>query len=195
MIDRLHYALQLCRGKNVADIGGARMEPDGKSSFDYLYRYLQRQSASYTVIDRDESADVITDLNRPQDLSEHLARAEVILCMETLEHLRNPGLICDQIAEAVKRGATAFISIPRTSWFHRILERGGFQRLIGWPASPHLYAFDDHHADIFIRHNFAGLKATKYTCLGRYSLLWPVVWLLTMGRGLSFAYHIQGDAT
>jgi len=193
LIDRLEYARNLCRDKHVVDIGGARMKPENRSAFDLIYLAIRKAARGYVVIDRHPSADVVIDLDSPDGLEDALLGAEVVLCMETLEHLRNPGLVCDAIAKAVRGGAKAFITFPRTSMLVRSYEQHGFTKL--WGKCEHLYGFDDHHAAIFMKHNFAGLRITPFKCCGTYLWWWPLVMLATFGRGGSFGYLIQKQET
>lgn len=186
MIDRIEYAARICTGKKVVDIGGSRMDPKGNSSFDSRYQRIQKLSAAYHIVDRATTADFVMNLDSPSGLSEVLAGAEVVLCMETLEHLRNPGLVCDAICES---GIEAYLTLPRTSWFYRHIERNGLFSF--WRKCDHLYAFDAYHAKVFMRHNFPERAYTMHKCIGTYHPAWPLVWLATFGRGTSIGIHIQ----
>lgn len=189
MIDRLNFAKAMCAGKRVVDIGGSRMQPDARSKFDLEYLKIQQSASSYTVVDLHDSADVVVDLNNPNNLDDVLSGADVILCMETLEHLRNPGLVCDAIRCAVNKGALAYITLPKSSAFYRYIERNGLGNF--WGKCSHLYSFPDYHAEVFMRHNFNGCKISKQSCLSTYSLLWPLVYLATFGAGLSHGFLVE----
>lgn len=188
LVDRLSFAKQLCSGKKVVDVGGSRMNPEERDLFAKTYLEIQMCASEYLVIDRHPTADVVMDLNYPVDLSKHLDQAEVVLCMETLEHLRNPGLVCDALRSAATRGAEVYVTIPRASAFCMYLEKYGFGNW--WGKCHHLYSFPDYHADVFISDNFTGCNIKKQACLGKYNKLWPLVQLATFGRGLSHGFLI-----
>lgn len=178
MIDRLEYAKRLCAGKRVVDIGGARMTPDGDSLFDREYKKLRSVAGEYTLVDKWGGADVVIDFDTDAIT---LPPCDVVLCMEVLEHLRNPGHVCRAIAET---GAEVFITVSRATGFMRYIEANGLGRY--WGKCEHLYSFPRHHLDVFLRHNFPERTRTVFPCLCRYSKLWPLVWLATLGRGLSW---------
>jgi hypothetical protein len=188
--DRLDVARRISTGKRVVDIGGSRMNPTDTSPFDMAYRQIQAGAREYTIVDRDSSADIVCDLSDPNTLRGLVLPAcDVVLCMETLEHLRNPGMVCDLIAAKVREGATAYVTLPRSSLFYRHLEAHGM--VLWWEKCHHLYAFHRHHLNVFIGDNFAGLTCKVHACLGKYDWKWPLVWAATFGRGLSWGVLVS----
>jgi len=186
LIDRIDFARDLCRGRRVLDIGGARMNPGGASHFDNRYRSIGAAAASYVIADRHESADIQVDLDAPGSIDRlHSALPiDVILCMETLEHLRNPGRVCAFIANFVERtGGEAFVTIPRSSWFVRALESRR------WKTS-HLYSFHDYHAGVFMNLNFNCVLSRWFKCISLHHPAWRLVYAATGFRGLSYGFHI-----
>jgi len=192
MVDRIQYAKKLAAGKRVVDIGACAT---GVQAMPAFFRALSKISScckSHVCVDSDPKADVILELDAPDlsPLEAALAGCEIVLCMEVLEHLRNPGRVCDAIAAAVRRGATAFVTIPRASSAQLFLESRGFGPW--WTRSTgHLYSFGAFHADNFMRKNFPGLRVTRFRCLGQYCRIWPLLWLATLGRGISHGFLIE----
>jgi len=189
-LDRLDVARQLAKGNRVIDIGGSRMNPGGTSLFDVSYRKIEDAASSYLVVDRDQSADVVCDLSDVDQVRGlTLPAADLVLCMETLEHLRNPGVVCDLIADQVRSGATAYVTLPRQSLFYRHLERHGLGR--AWSKCHHLYGFHRHHVDAFVADNFPGVDLSIHACLCKYDWRWPFVWFATWWRGLSWGIVLR----
>lgn len=189
-VDRLQFARQLCSDKRVLDIGGSRFNHDGDSAFDKAYRSIEAFSRSYTIVDQHSSADIVCDLSDVDAVrSLILPDADVILCMETLEHLKNPGVVCDVISTQILRGAVAYLTLPRQSVFYRHLEKHGLKPW--WGKCEHLYAFHRNHLDVFLRYNFRGMTTSVHACIGMYDMTWPLVWAATLGRGLSWGVKIQ----
>jgi len=171
------------------------MVPDATALFDIEYRKIEQAAVRYDIVDRAKSADVTIDLNDVDAVRGlTLPPCDVILCMETLEHLCNPGMVCDKIAAAVRHGATAYITVPAQSAFWTFYEahgfdgaKWGFPALGHWDKAHHLYGFCRHHFNVFLSDNFSGLNVSVHNCMGRYiGWLYPIAWLATLGRGVSF---------
>lgn len=174
------------------------MHPDSKDVFDIEYRKIKEDAAEYIIVDKDKSADIQINLN--DDAAARalmLPQCDTVLCMETLEHLRNPGVICDKISELVRNGATAYITVPRPSLGSIYYEKYGVDlrafSLGKWDPCSHLYGFYKHHLDMFLEYNFPGLTTSIHSCLGHYSWIWPIIWLATQGRGMSWGVIITNN--
>lgn len=75
-------------------------------------------------------------------------------------------------------------NFAKTIACYRYLEARGLGKF--WGKCHHLYGFHRHHLAAFLEENFPGLDIQVHACIGKYSKLWPIVWLATGGRGLSW---------
>ncbi len=190
--DRIEVAIELCRGKRVLDIGGSRMEPDATHPFDKAYRQIEAVSKEYKIADANPQADEVVDLNTRcgvLDLAQCMAiyRPDVILCMETLEHINRAGEVKDFIASHVQRGAVALISLPNNqSWIVNVLSI-----VLKW-WKYHLMAFTRTTARNFITASeLRHCQIEEFDAIGKYQWFWPLLYLAAGCQGFSFGYIIR----
>jgi 2-polyprenyl-3-methyl-5-hydroxy-6-metoxy-1,4-benzoquinol methylase len=192
--DRIEVAIELCRGKRVLDIGGSRMEPDATHPFDKAYRQISVVSKEYKIADINPQADAVVDLNTRcgvLDLAQCLAiyRPDVILCMETLEHLNRAGEVMDFIASHVQRGAVALITLPNNDPWTMLVR---CEWMLGWMRH-HLVAFTRRN----VARNFITASALRhcavaeFDAIGKQYWFWPLLYLAAGCQGFSFGYIIQ----
>ena len=189
LICRHRYAHALCHGERVLDIGGALMplKTDTTSAYAQMYRQVRRDSASYKVVDNHD-ADYPVDLNSPYCGSVLCwaildFQPEVILCMETLEHVRQHLCVLEQCAWAIAHlGCDVFITLPSvTNWIPHVA---------GW-HDHHLFAFTGGMARRFVQASSLGkLPMREYACFGRWRWWWWAAYAATGFQPLSYAFHI-----
>jgi len=191
-VDRLAHAEGLCRSRRVLDIGGSKMPScDSGSCFAQVYDRLRQAAAEYRVVDIQdtEGVDYVLDLNQAAAVIE-LARVikafrpDVILCMETLEHVNCHYEVMNALAEAVeKQGAVVFITLPNN--------RNWFLNAMGWNHD-HCVAFFRDIADRFVSRSNLGCHAIeRHSCMQKYLWYWWIVYLLAFGQPLSWGFTIR----
>lgn len=192
IIDRITYASSLAAGKRVLDIGGQKMSyTDPDSAFSRQYARISEGASEYRVVDVQDvpGVDYVLDLNKPAcvaTLRDVIAdyRPEVILCMETLEHLNCHFEVMNVIAEAIERDrSTAFITLPNNgNWVINAL---------GWNHD-HCIAFFRDIADRFVSRSELGAhEVENYACIQKYLWYWWVVHILAFGQPLSWGFTIR----
>jgi len=191
-IDRLQHATALSRGRRVLDIGGQKMENcDPRSPFAREYRRISESAAEYRIVDyqRVAGVDYVIDLNRSDGLEQLRAtlreyRPEVVLCMETLEHLNRHFECMNILAEAVEDlGCTVFITVPNNgNWVFNAL---------GWNAD-HVVGFLRGIADRFVKRSDLGKHEVEaHACVQRYLWYWWVVHLASFCQPLNWGFTIR----
>ena len=179
----------------MLDIGGQKMpycDPGGP--FARVYARIGEAAAEYRVVDVQEAEEVdyVLDLNRPEavaDLRRVIEdyRPEVILCMETLEHLNCHYEVMNAMARAVETfGSTVFLTLPNND--NLILNA------LGWNHD-HCVAFFRGIAERFVRRSDLGRhRVTAHACMQRYLWYWWIVYLLSFCRPLSWGFTIRPQA-
>jgi len=193
LTDRLVHAEELCRGRRVLDIGGKKMSycnPD--SPFALAHARLGEVSSEYRVVDVQdaEGVDDVLDLNRASAVVElgriiDQYRPEVILCMETLEHVNYHFEVMNQLARAVEvYGSIVFITLPNN--------RNWILNVMGWNHD-HCVAFFRDIADRFVTRSDLGRhNIERHACMQRYLWYWWIVYALACAQPLSWGFTIRG---
>jgi len=192
-IDRLQYAAQICRGKRVLDIGGAKtitVGADPTTPFARAYSRIQQVCTQHGIVDMKPGADYTMNLSNPDSIPKlHEAIAEyepeVILCMEILEHVNCHFEIMCEIAQAVKSyGSVAFITVPNNgNWILNAL---------GWGSKGHILAFFKRSARLFIMRSPLGeLHVTMHACIGKYLWYWWVTYVVALFQPISWGFTIR----
>lgn len=192
LTDRLVHAEALCQGRRVLDVGGKKMPYcDPNSPFARVYARLDQASAEYRVVDVQdaEGVDYVLDLNQPESVAALAQvideyRPEVILCMETLEHVNYHYETMNQFARAVSTyGATVFLTLPNNlNWI---------LNLMGWNHD-HCVAFFRDIADRFVTRSELGRHhVTRHACMQRYLWYWWIFYLLSFCQPLSWGFTIR----
>ena len=210
--DRLIYAQELVRGKRVLDVGGAGMPacdkaevhnvpgggkastPPDQSPFALAYREIRNLSAEYRVVDQPQPdkqllIDYPLDLNQAEAvaalgkaLDEY--RPEVILCMETLEHVNHHFEVMNHFARCVERdGAQVFISLPNNAnWLLNAL---------GWNHD-HCVGFYRDVAKRFVARSDLGRHEVTYVpCFQKYLWYWPFAYAAAFCQPFSLGFHVK----
>lgn len=210
--DRLVYAQELARGKRVLDVGGAGMPATDKpgvhnvpgvgvsstaadkSPFALSYQKIRALSREYRVVDQPQPGkqliiDYPLDLNRPEDVAA-LGRAldeyrpEVILCMETLEHVNYHFEVMNHYARCVERdGAEVFISLPNNAnWLLNAL---------GWNHDHCVGFFRDVAKRFVARSDLGKHEVTYVPCFQKYLWYWPMAYAASFCQPFSLGFHIK----
>lgn len=191
VVDRLAFAAELCRGKTVLDIGGQKMPGcDSKSPFANAYQKIQMAASDYRIADYQQVAgvDYVIDLNHAQGVESlrHAIdefRPQVILCMETLEHVNYHFESMNAMAHAIEScGATVFITIPNNgNWVFNAL---------GWNWD-HSIAFFQGVADRFVRRSDLGRhKVELVGCMQKYVWYWWIAYALSFLQPFSWGFVV-----
>jgi hypothetical protein len=192
LIDRIDHAAELCRGKRILDIGGQKMPYcDPKSPFARRYRRIGETAREHRVVDVQNApgVDHVLDLNVPESVDALAGiiaeyRPEVILCMETLEHVNTHFEVMNLVARAVSDyGAAAFITLPNNgNWVINAM---------GWNHD-HCIAFFRDIAERFVRRSDLGRhEITMHACIGRYLWYWWIVYLLAFCQPVSWGFTVR----
>lgn len=110
-------------------------------------------------------------------------RPEVILCMETLEHVNYRFEMMNEMARAAKEfGSTVFISIPNNdNWVFNAL---------GWNYD-HSVAFLRGIAERFVTRSDLGQHAiVMFPCFQQYVAFWWIVYALSFFRPMCWGFLI-----
>lgn len=190
-VDRIDLACRLSLGARVLDIGGQKMANcDPESPFAIRYADIERSAAEYRIVDyqRQPSVDYIIDFNR-QDSIPLIRKViddykpDVILCMETLEHINYHYELMNEMARSIEsNGSKVFITVPNNrKWVFNAL---------GW-NSDHSIAFFRDIAYRFVTRSDLG----KYTvlvapCMQKYLWYWPIVYVLSLLEPFSWGFLV-----
>ena len=180
LIDRLRFAAHLSTGYRVLDIGGQKMpDCDPTSPFARQYAQIARAATEYRIVDvqNTPAVDYVADLNQPDGLRKledaiQAFQPEVILCMETLEHLNYHFEVMNRMAAAVSLfGSRVFITPPNNAnWLFNAL---------GWNQD-HVIAFFKDVAERFVRRSDLGQHLIiLYACMQRYLWYWSLAYALS----------------
>jgi hypothetical protein len=212
LVDRLVFAAKVASNKRVLDIGGRGMGPPAagvrvvtpssfavmkkkkdpsQSTFAKLYHSIGQGASEYRIMDVRNEPDVNYVLN----LSEHgcieklravLAeyRPEVIICMETLEHVNYHFEAMNEMARAVRDyGTSVFITIPNNAnWILNAL---------GWNHDHCVGFFRDIAVRFVERSDLGQHQITLYPCFQKYLWYWWAAYTLSFFQPFSWGFHIQ----
>lgn len=209
--DRLIFAQDLVRGKRVLDVGGAGMPATDKagvhdvpglskstkvdeSPFALAYHKIRSLSKEYRVVDQPQPGkqliiDYPLDLNGAEAvaalgkaLDEY--RPEVILCMETLEHVNYHYEVMNHFARCVERdGTQVFISLPNNAnWLLNAL---------GWNHDHCVGFFRDVAKRFVARSNLGNHEVTYVPCFQQYLWYWRLAYAAAFFQPFSLGFHIK----
>ena len=208
LTDRLVLAATVAKGKRVLDVGGRGMAPceapnvhgpltfgkkvdPAHSPFAYAYGQIGKNASEYRVMDVRNEPDVHYPLNLSEKgcveklhaiLLEY--KPEVIICMETLEHVNYHFEVMNEFAFAVREfGTTVLITIPHNgNWILNAL---------GWNHD-HCVAFFKDIADRFIlRSDLGKFDVKRYPCFQMYLWYWRIAYILSGCQPFSWGYLIS----
>jgi len=151
-------------------------------------------ASEYRVVDYTEHPKVHYVINMNEDDSVEKMKAaiadfepEVILCMETLEHVNYHFEIMNAFADSIsKHGTVVFISLPNNAnWILNAL---------GWNFD-HSVAFFQDIAERFITRSRLGEHDVKYNgCMQKYVWYWWVVYLASLCQPFNLGFTIRPKA-
>jgi hypothetical protein len=191
LVSRLDYAASLCRNRRVLDVGGRIILTETNPPFERTYQKIKQSAKEYKIADilNDKLVDYILDLNTKEGVS-RLAMAiesykpEVILCMETLEHVNYHFEVMNLFAKAVEQYSTqCLITLPNSgNWI--------VNHIIG--IKDHSIAFFRDIAQRFIMRSDLGKFDVKmFPCTGMYLWYWPLVYVLSGFQPTSWGFLIR----
>jgi hypothetical protein len=192
VVDRLRFAAELSRGKRVLDIGGKWPfdQPPG-NPFRKAYEPIAQAASQYEILDWN-GGKYIADLSTRSGLAS-LAdalrdyRPEVVLCMETLEHLKYPFELLDITSTWLLTGGEClFLTVPNNgNWVLNAL---------GWHVTDHNFAFFGSTAMNMVRKSALGqCQIEMYACMQKYLWYWWLVYLIALGQPISWGFKVSAN--
>ena len=170
-VDRLDLAAKLSQAARVLDIGGQKMpDCDPKSPFAAKYAQIERAAKEYRVVDcqREPSVDYVIDFNKPESITQirnviDEFNPEVILCMETLEHINYHYELMNEMARSQRLyHSVVFITVPNNgNWVFNAL---------GWNHDHSIAFFRNIAYRFVIRSDLAQGEVLVIPCMQKY--LW-----------------------
>ncbi len=190
-IDRLDLAWRLAKSMKVLDIGGQKMaDCNPRSPFAIRYADIERSASAYRVVDYQQrpSVDYIIDFNKADSIALIRKvlddyRPEVILCMETLEHINYHFELMNEMARCVDLyDSSVFITLPNNgNWLFNALR---------WNHD-HSIAFFKNIAYRFITRSDLGLhRVIVAPCTQKYLWYWWLAHLLSLLQPFSWGFLI-----
>lgn len=195
-IDRIQFAISLSQNKRVLDIGGQKMENcDPDSPFAAIYAQIEKAAAEYRIMDCQTKPDVdyVLDLNT-QEAIPQLDRVlddyqpEVVLCMETLEHVNYHFEVLNALARAVqKHRASVFITVPNNgNWLFNAL---------GWNADHSVAFFADIAYRFVTRSDLGRHRVLAAPCMQHYLWYWRIAHALAFFQPMNLGFLILPAGT
>jgi hypothetical protein len=205
-VDRLEFAATVSRGKRVLDIGGHKYTAVTHTSihriamnigggrippFVRAYGKIQDGAKEYRIVDvqHTEATDYVVDFNCRESVVKlrqimESYNPEVILCMETLEHINYHCEVMNEIARAIKEwGAEAYITLPNN--------RNWVLDALGWNAD-HILAFFKGTSWRFVARSELGrCQVTMHACMQKYLWYWWIVYLVSGCQPFSWGFLIK----
>jgi SAM-dependent methyltransferase len=117
--------LDLPAGATVLNIGSSTesFRCLGQPFIDYyVFRPLEKRGIQTLHVDvrQDEGVDIVCDLTDPANeaLVEKLPQADVVLCSNMLEHVRDRGIVVRRLQQLTKPGGHLIITVPHVYKYH-----------------------------------------------------------------------------
>lgn len=190
-VDRIELAERLASGARVLDIGGQKMATcDPSSPFATRYSAIERVASEYRIADYQmaPTVDYVVDFNKPESipairtiLDEY--KPDVILCMETLEHVNYHFELMNELARCISVNASkVFITLPNNrNWIFNAL---------GWNQD-HSVAFFRDIAYRFVTRSDLGQHCVLVApCMQTYLWYWRIVFLLSVFQPFSWGFLV-----
>jgi hypothetical protein len=195
MIDRLEMASRLAQGKRVLDIGGVGMGGDKKSvgvpfagdGYVRGLRSVEQNASAYRTVDIDPRANDVIDLSSETGPSQLGAvinqfKPELIVCMETLEHLCNASEVLRVMGTT---GCEIWITLPNN--------RNPLLDWLGWNYD-HCFRFCPDTATRFVQRVLPGRTVRAYDCFQKYLWYWPLAYAAGGFRGMNVGLQVMPRA-
>lgn len=190
-VDRIQLAERLASGAKVLDIGGQKMAScDPRSAFAIRYACIERSAAEYRIADYQDkpTVDFVIDFNKSDSIAAIRRilddyRPDVILCMETLEHVNYHFELMNEMARCVRLyGSRVFITVPNNyNWIFNAL---------GWNHD-HSVAFFRDIAYRFVTRSDLGQHCVLVApCMQTYLWFWRLVYLFSFFQPFSWGFLI-----
>jgi hypothetical protein len=190
-IDRIELASRLSSGARVLDIGGQKMENcDPDSPFARRYADIERSAAEYRIADYQQqpSVDYVIDFNKKESIPlirEAIGeyKPDVILCMETLEHVNYHYELMNEMAKSMAdNNSKIFITIPNNgNWVFNAL---------GWNHDHSIAFFRDIAYRFVTRSDLGKHDVLVAPCMQKYLWYWRIVYVLSMLQPFSWGFLI-----
>ena len=190
-IDRIELASRLSSGSRVLDIGGQKMvncDPD--SPFAIRYADIEQSAAEYRIADYQQqpSVDYVIDFNK-QDSIPQIRNAldeykpDIILCMETLEHINYHYELMNEMARCVMLyNSVVFITVPNNgNWLFNAL---------GWNEDHSTAHFRDTAYRFVTRSDLGNHNVLVAPCMQKYLWYWRIVYVLSMFQPFSWGFLV-----
>jgi len=168
-----------------------KLPKPSESAFAHAYGSIRKFAKEYRIVDYHDVPDgsYLIDLNKEGSVHAlHEAiddyQPEVILCMETLEHLNYHYEAMNELARSIsKYGSTVFITLPNNNnWVLNAL---------GWNHD-HSVAFFRDIAERFIRRSNLGRhELTVIPCMQKYVWYWWIVCMLSFFQPFAWGFTIR----
>lgn len=194
VVDRLQFATELARGKRVLDIGGKwPFDQTPENPFRKAYEPIAQSAAQYEILDWN-GGKYVADLSTRSGLatlSDSLKeyKPDVVLCMETLEHLKYPFEMLDIISEwLLASGGTFFMTLPNNgNWLVNAL---------GWHVVDHNFSFFRSTAMNLVRKSALGNQRVEmYACMQKYLWYWWLFYLFSFCQPIVWGFKVTASGS
>ncbi len=178
-------------GRGILQLAGMESKDPTQSRFARLYRSIGEGARERRVVDYHDvpPGHYEIDFNKAGSI-EKLRRAidgfkpEVILCMETLEHVNYRFEMMNEMARAVALyQSTVFITIPNNAnWFLNAL---------GWNSDHSVAFFKDIAVRFVCRSDLGQHDVRMFGCMQQYFWFWRLVYVMTLFQPFSWAFLVK----
>ena len=190
-IDRIAFATRLSNNARVLDIGGQKMaDCDPNSPFAIQYEEIEKAAKEYRIVDYQSqpSVDYVIDFNNAESLAQLRDviadyKPDVILCMETLEHINYHFELMNEMALSVEaHKSVVFITVPNNgNWVLNAL---------GWNHDHSIGFFRDIAYRFVTRSELGQHNVMIAPCMQKYLWYWGIVYALSFFQPLSWGFLI-----
>ena len=181
-------------GRSLMQLLGLESKDPSQSRFAKLYRSIGEGAKEHRVVDYHDvpPGHFEIDFNKtgsPEKLRRAIdeMKPEVILCMETLEHVNYRYEMMNEMARSVALyNTTVLISIPNNAnWFLNAL---------GWNCDHSVAFFKDIAERFVVRSDLGQHDVKMFGCMQQYFWLWRVIYAMTLFQPFSWAFLIKPKA-
>jgi hypothetical protein len=187
----MKFAAEISAGRKVLDIGGQKMPEDTpEMSFSKEYAKIAKAAGEYRIVDyqRAPTVNYVVDFNKSESIpairriiAEY--KPDVILCMETLEHINYHHELMNELARGITDYNTeVFITLPNNdNW---VIDA------MGWNNDHSIVFIKDVAKRFVMRSDLGTHNVAMYGCFGRSRWYWWIVYTLALFQPLSWGFHV-----